>query len=104
MAFLVKAVGAGRMKSLLRSFGLVNHVETVERYLDKAVELARNVADRAPLAVRLAKQAILKAQDLPLELGLAYERQSFCMLFGTEDKEEGVRAFAEKRTPNWKGR
>ena len=85
-------------------FGLVNRVVPVERYLDTALELARNVAARAPVAARLAKDAVLKAQDLTMEDGLAYERHNFYLLFGTEDKDEGVRAFLEKRMPTWSGR
>lgn len=84
--------------------GLVNRVVPPEAYLDAALELARTVAARAPMAVRLAKDAVLKAQDAALEAGLAYERHNFYMLFGTEDKEEGVRAFLERRAPQWKGR
>ncbi|HET9014632.1 MAG TPA: enoyl-CoA hydratase-related protein [Thermomicrobiaceae bacterium] len=84
--------------------GLVNRVVPVERYLDEALELARNVAARAPVAARLAKDAVLKAQDLSMEAGLAYERHNFYLLFGTEDRDEGVRAFLEKRQPRWSGR
>lgn len=84
--------------------GLVNRVVPVEIYLDAAIDQARTVADQAPVAARLAKDAILKALDQPLEAGLAYERHNFYLLFGTEDKQEGIRAFLEKRPPDWKGR
>lgn len=84
--------------------GLVNRVVPPEAYLDAALELARTVASKAPMAVRLAKDAVLKAQDVALEAGLAYERHNFYLLFGTEDREEGIQAFLERRTPQWKGR
>jgi enoyl-CoA hydratase len=102
----MEMVLAGRLltaEEALR-FGLVNRVAPVERYLDEAIALARNLAARAPLAVRLAKSAVLRAQDLSLEHGLALERQAYYLLFGTEDKEEGVKAFLEGREPGWKGR
>jgi enoyl-CoA hydratase len=84
--------------------GLINRVVPAEAYLDAAVELARTVAARAPMAVRLAKDAVLHAQDMTLEAGLAHERHNFYMLFGTEDSQEGIRAFLERRAPQWKGR
>lgn len=84
--------------------GLVNRVSSVQDVLSDALELARTVAARAPLAARVAKSAVLRAQDAPLELGLAFERHSFYMLFGTEDRTEGVDAFLAKREPRWKGR
>jgi len=60
--------------------------------------------DDAVGAVRLAKQAILRAEETSLEQGLAAERQGFYLLFGTEDAREGIRAFLEKRRPSWKGK
>ena len=57
-----------------------------------------------PVAVRLAKDAVLKAQDLSIEEGLDYERRVFYLLFATEDQKEGMAAFIEKRPPQWKGR
>ena len=85
-------------------FGLVNRVVPVEAYLDAALELARTVAAKAPLAVQLTKEAILRGQDVPLEAGLAHERHNFYLLFGTADKQEGIRAFLEKRRAEWQGR
>lgn len=105
-ALAMEVVLAGRRLSAEEAlkYGLVNYVVPIDEYYDQAINLARKVASSAPLAVLLAKQAILKAQDLPLESGLAYERHSFYLLFGTEDKEEGIKAFAEKRSPVWRGR
>jgi enoyl-CoA hydratase len=68
------------------------------------VRLAREIAARAPIAVRLAKEAVLKAQELSLAEGLEYERKLFYLLFGTEDQREGMKAFLEKRPPAYRGR
>jgi enoyl-CoA hydratase len=66
--------------------------------------LAATIASKPALAVRMAKDAVLKAQDLTLGSGLDYENRLFALLFGTEDQKEGMRAFIEKRKPQWKGR
>lgn len=84
--------------------GLVNHVFPVETYLEEALKIAREIASRAPLAVRLAKEAINRAFETPLSDGIAHERRSFYLLFATEDQKEGMAAFGEKRAPAWKGR
>jgi len=86
------------------ALGLVNRVVPPELYLEKALELAEVVASKAPLAARQVKESVLKAFELPLEEGLAAERRNYLLLFGSEDKEEGVAAFLEKRAPRWKGR
>jgi enoyl-CoA hydratase len=85
-------------------FGLVNRVVPVERYLDEALELAQQLAARAPIALRIAKEAVNKALETPLTEGLAYERRVFYLLFATEDQKEGMSAFLEKRKPEWKGK
>jgi enoyl-CoA hydratase len=84
--------------------GLVNRVVPVEAYLGEALALAREIASKPPLAVRLAKEAVLKAFDTTIEGGLEYERKNFYLLFATEDQKEGMKAFVEKRKPEWKGR
>jgi len=84
--------------------GLVNKVVPVELYLEEAVKLAREVAQQSPLAIRLAKEAVLKAYDSPLSEGLEFERKNFYLLFATEDQKEGMAAFVEKRAPDFKGR
>ncbi len=85
------------------NFGLVNRVVPVERYLDEALALAQEIAGRAPLAVRLAKEAINNAFETTLSDGLSDERRAFYFLFTTQDQKEGMAAFLEKRKPEWKG-
>ena len=82
----------------------MNRVVEVEAYLDVAVKLAGEVASRAPLAVQAAKRMINRAFELGLTQALTEERQAFYNLFDTEDQKEGMRAFIEKRPPEWKGR
>ncbi|MDP4229028.1 MAG: enoyl-CoA hydratase-related protein [Bacteroidota bacterium] len=84
--------------------GLINRVVPVEFYLEEAQKLAAEIANRPPVAVRLAKEAILKSFDTTIEMGLEYERKNFYMLFATEDMKEGMAAFVEKRKPEWKGK
>jgi enoyl-CoA hydratase len=86
------------------ALGLVNRVVPPELYLEKALDLAETVASKAPLASRMIKETVNKAFEMPLEQGLAAERRNYLLLFGSEDKEEGVSAFVDKRTPTWKGR
>ena len=84
-------------------YGLVNRVVPVEVYLQEALKLAGEIAGRAPLAVRLGKEAVNHAFESFLTDGLADERRSFYLLFASHDQEEGMRAFLEKRPPEWKG-
>lgn len=112
---LTRAVGKAKAMELIltgrhftaaeaESCGLVSRVVPAEAYLDAAIEMAGEIASKPPLAVRLAKDAVLKAQDTTIETGLAYERHNFYMLFASEDQKEGMDAFLEKRRPRWKGR
>ncbi len=84
-------------------YGLVNRVVPVERCLDEALELANEIAARAPLAVRLAKEAVNAAFESFLSDGMANERRSFYLLFASQDQKEGMAANVEKRKPEWKG-
>jgi enoyl-CoA hydratase len=84
--------------------GLVNRVCPVESYLDEALRLADEIAARAPLAVRLGKEAVNQAFDLSLRDGIAAERRAFYFLFASLDQKEGMSAFIEKRNPVWRGR
>jgi enoyl-CoA hydratase len=86
-----------------RNFGLVNRVVPVERYLEEALQLAAEIAARAPLAVRLGKEAVNHAFESFLSDGLADERKAFYMLFASQDQKEGMQAFIEKRKASWKG-
>jgi enoyl-CoA hydratase/carnithine racemase len=85
-------------------WGLVNKVAKKGRWLEEAIELARLVAERPPLAVGLAKQAVLAAEQTSLEQGLHIERQLFDQAMATEDRVEGMNAFLEKRQPGFQGR
>jgi enoyl-CoA hydratase len=84
--------------------GLVTSVVPSEATVDAALELASRVAAQPPLAVRAAKEAILRAQELPLSAGLAFERRAFFLLFASEDQTEGMAAFTDKRPAHWTGR
>ena len=85
-------------------FGLANRVVPVERYLDEAVVFAEEIAGRAPLAVRMAKDSVNAAFETTLTEGLKAEKRNFYPLFSTEDQREGMKAFVEKRKPNWRGK
>jgi enoyl-CoA hydratase len=84
-------------------YGLVNRVVPVERYLEEALSLAGEIAGRAPLALRLGKEAVNNAFETSLSDGLADERRAFYFLFSSQDQNEGMSAFIEKRKPTWKG-
>lgn len=86
-----------------QAYGLVNHIFPVETYLDEATKLAAKIAGQAPLAVRLAKEAVNKAFELSLREGLQHERRLFQMLFATADQKEGMAAFVAKRPAHWTG-
>jgi enoyl-CoA hydratase len=85
-------------------FGLANRVVPVEGYLEAAIAFAEEIAERAPLAVRMAKDSVNAAFETSLTEGLKAEKRNFYPLFSTEDQKEGMKAFIEKRKPNWKGR
>jgi enoyl-CoA hydratase len=84
--------------------GLVCRVVPVETFLDEAKKLALEISQKPPLAVKLAKQAVLKAFESPLRDGLEFERQCFYLLFSSQDQKEGMSAFLEKRKPGFKGK
>ena len=85
------------------SLGLVNRVVPVESYLSEAKKIAHQIASMPPLAVMAAKESVRRALDLPIAQGLQFERKAFYALFDTHDQKEGMKAFAEKRKPVWKG-
>jgi enoyl-CoA hydratase len=102
----MEMVLTGRMISAEEAlrWGLVNKVVPVESYLEEARAWAKEIAGKPPVAVKLAKEAVLKAFDTTIESGLEFERKNFYLLFASEDQKEGMKAFAEKRKPEWKGR
>jgi enoyl-CoA hydratase/carnithine racemase len=112
---LARAIGKHRAMELVltgRRFdareaerlGLVNEVTGKRDWLDRALEMARRIASRPPLAARLAKQAVLAAEETNLSAGLDQERRLYELAMATEDRVEGMRAFQEKRRPEFRGR
>ena len=85
-------------------FGLANRVVPVDGHLDAAVAFAEEIAGRAPLAVRMAKDSVNAAFETTLAEGLKAEKRNFYPLFSTEDQKEGMQAFIEKRKADWKGK
>lgn len=85
-------------------YGLVNRVVAPESYFEEAVKLASKVAERSQVAIFLTRDAIQKAYEATLQEGLEFERRNFFMAFGTEDRQEGMDAFVEKRKAVWKNR
>ena len=84
--------------------GFVNRIASKRTWLADTIELAQTVARRPPLAVKLAKQAVLAADEMPLTAGLAHERRLYELAMATEDRVEGMQAFLEKRRPRFEGR
>ena len=105
-ALAMEVVLNGRMLTADEAarFGLVNRVVPVEVYLDEALKLAQEIAARAPLAIRLAKESVNNAFETSLADGLADERRTFYVLFSSEDQKEGMAAFVEKRKAEWRGK
>jgi enoyl-CoA hydratase/carnithine racemase len=87
-----------------QELGFVNVVTGKKKWLEKAMELAQTVARRPPIAARLAKQAVLTADETGLSGGLEAERRLYELAMATEDRVEGMMAFLEKRRPEFKGR
>lgn len=85
-------------------YGLVNRVVPVETYLAEATQFCAEIAARAPVAVRMGKEAVNAVFEMPLQAGLAYERRLFYMLFSTDDQKEGMDAFVNKRNASWQGK
>jgi enoyl-CoA hydratase/carnithine racemase len=84
--------------------GIVNEVAGKREWLDRALEVAATIARRPPIAARLAKQAVLAADETALAAGLETERRLYELAMATDDRVEGMRAFLEKRRPEFKGR
>jgi enoyl-CoA hydratase len=84
-------------------WGLVAKVVPALTVLQETFELAKTIADRAPVAVRLAKEAVNKSFEMTLKDGMDFERRNFYLTFSSLDQKEGMKAFMEKRTPNYQG-
>jgi len=112
---LTRLLGEGRAMEIMLSgdiidaqtaynFGLVNHVHPAAELEGKTIELANKIAEKAPIALQLAKEAVKFASRSNLDEGLRREVDLFALCFSTEDKKEGVAAFLEKRKPVFKGK
>lgn len=112
---LTKAIGKAKAMELILTgrflsaqeahfYGLVNKVVPVEMYMHEAVELAKEIAQMSPIAVQLAKEAVNRSFETQLDEGLMFERKNFYLTFASEDQKEGMKAFVEKRKPDFKGR
>ena len=112
---LTRIIGEGRSMEMIltgdmidaenaHKFGLVNHVYNVDELEAKTMELANKIAEKAPIALQLCKEAVKFASRSNLDEGLRREVDLFAICFSTEDKTEGVSAFLEKRKPVFKGK
>ena len=86
-----------------KKLGIVNRLVAPELIFEEAMQFAQRLAKQAPIAVRLIKEAVKDAQDIPLLEGMLIERKNFYLTFDSEDQKEGMRAFMEKRRPSFKG-
>jgi enoyl-CoA hydratase len=87
-----------------KAIGLVDLVVAPDELRTKTLELAQKIAGMSPLTVKVAKEAVRASEKMSIEEGITYERDLFCLCFSTADKEEGVKAFLEKRPAQWQGR
>jgi enoyl-CoA hydratase/carnithine racemase len=87
-----------------RELGFVNRVVEAESWLEAALELASDVAKQPPIAARLAKQAVIAADETTISAGLEEERRLYELAMATEDRVEGMKAFLEKREPKFEGK
>jgi enoyl-CoA hydratase len=112
---LPRVIGAAKAKELIftgslidakeaERIGLVNKVVPCERLKEEVMNLAKNIAEKSPITIRLAKKAINKSNESTLDMGLAYEAMVECLCFSTEDRKEGMNAFFEKRKPVFSGK
>ena len=112
---LTRAVGKSRAMEMIltgepitareaHAAGLVARVTQDELCVEDALALAAKMAEKSPLALRMAKEAVNAAYEMSLTDALAHERRLFYLLFASEDQKEGMAAFLEKRSPDFKGR
>jgi enoyl-CoA hydratase len=97
---------SGRMLSADEALaaGLVARVVAKEAWLEEAKRVAHDIASKGPVATRLAKEGVDRAYESTLQLGMEYERRALYLAFASEDAKEGLKAFTEKRKPEFKGR
>lgn len=95
----------GSMMSAQDAFeaGLVAKITPSESLLNETFEIAKIIANKAPVAVKLAKEAVNASFEMPLREGMEFERRNFYLTFASSDQKEGMRAFVEKRAPEYKG-
>jgi enoyl-CoA hydratase len=105
-ALAMDMILTGRMLSAREAldFGLVARVVAQEAWLDEAKRVAHEIAAKSPISVRLAKEAIGEAFEMPLGAGVEFERRSFYLARAAEDATEGLNAFIEKRLPKFEGK
>ena len=112
---LTRLVGEGKSMELILTgeiidaqnaltIGLVNHVVPADQLETKTMEIANRIAEKSPIALRLAKEAVRLASRSNMDEGLRREVDLFALCFSSEDKDEGVKAFLEKRKPQFKGK
>jgi enoyl-CoA hydratase/carnithine racemase len=112
---LTREIGPGRALDLLLTgktitaeealeFGLVNRLTSADQLLSEATSLAQEIEELSPLSIRAGLKAVTQGLELSLEEGLALETELFASLFATEDAQEGITAFLEKRRPSFKGK
>ncbi len=112
---LTKAIGKAKAMELVLTgrflsadeamqYRLINRVVPVEMYLREAVQLAKEIAQMSPIATLLAKEAVNRSFETHLDEGLMFERKNFYLAFASEDQKEGMKAFIEKRKPNYSGK
>ncbi|CAK7041627.1 crotonase [Tissierella sp. P1] len=110
---LSRLVGIGRAKELIFTcdiisaeeayrIGLVNKVVSGQELMTSAIEMANKILSKSQLAIRYANTAINRGIETDLDTGMAIEKDLFGLCFATEDQKEGMGAFLEKRTPNYK--
>ncbi len=85
-------------------FGIVNRLVTKELLMEETKRFAQQLSKQPPLSIRYIKESVLKAIDASLYEGMQHERKNFSLLFASEDQKEGMKAFKEKRKPEFKGR
>ena len=112
---LTRLVGISKAKELVLTgkiipaqealaIGLVNKVVPDDKLMEEAIAMAKMITRHSPVAIKLAKHAVQNASDADIHTGKAIERACICLAFASEDQKEGMRAFLEKRKPNYKGK